>query len=72
MTREEILFVIQNLPANVKLKKEIQSDVLSHNKLYVVTNILVGKDDKVLYAKLLGYKKGYRLSSFDYFPIRPN
>lgn len=57
MSKDEILKIINSLPAHIKLKKEIQADVLSHQKLYICTNIMFGKNDKILYAKLLGFKK---------------
>jgi hypothetical protein len=72
MSREEVLKIINSLPAHIKLKKEIEPGVLSHQKLYICTNIMVGKDDRALYAKLLGFKKGYKLTCFETVPISVN
>ncbi len=72
MSRDEVIKIIKSLPAHIKLKKEIETDILSHQKLYICTNIMVGKDDKILYAKLLGLKKCYKLSCFETVDISVN
>ena len=72
MSKDEILKIINSLPAHIKLKKDIEADVLSHQKLYICTNIMVGRDDRILYAKLLGFKKGYKLTCFEAVDISVN